>query len=117
MGKESMNASKEKILKVAADLLLGKEPCPKTGHLSNISSLEQCIAFVLQTREGLKPIHVVDCRLHNEEREIFPEVVWDLYCARVIVPATQGDRLDKIRPHSDAAANWERFKATVGISI
>lgn len=111
-----MNAVKEKILMVAANLLLGIEPCPKTGHLSNITSLEQCVAFVLLTRAGQNPIHVVGCRLKNEERDIFPEVVWDLFCARVIVPATEGDRLDKIRPHSDAAANWEKFKAITGIS-
>ena len=111
-----MNAVKETILTIAADLLLGREPCPKTGHLSNVTSLEQCVAFVLQTRAGLNPIHVVGCRLKNEEREIFPEVVWDLFCARVIVPANEGNGLDKIRPHSDAAANWEKFKATTGMS-
>jgi len=111
-----MNAYKEKILTVAANLLLGIEPCPKTGHLSNVTSLEQCVAFVLQTRAGLKPIHVVGCRLKNEERDIFPEVVWELFCARVIIPANEGNGLDKIRPHSDAVANWERFKATAGLT-
>lgn len=111
-----MTVHKQKILIVAADLLLGREPCPKTGHLSNVTSLEQCVAFVLQTREGLNPLHAVGCRLKTEEREIFPEVVWDLFCARVIVPANQGNGLDRIRPHSNAAANWEKFKAAEGIS-
>ena len=111
-----MNALKEKILTVAAELMTGKEPCPKSGHLSNVTSLEQCIAFVLETRQGRNPVHVVGCRLNNDERDIFPEIVWDLYCARVIVPATAGSGLEKIRPHSEAAANWERFKAASGVS-
>lgn len=111
-----MNALKEKILTVAAELLIGKEPCPKSGHLSNVTSLEQCIAFVLESRQGRTPVHVVGCRLNNEEREMFPEIVWELYCARVMVPANAGSGLDKIRPHSEAAVNWEKFKAASGLS-
>ena len=116
MQRQFMNALKEKIITVAAELLIGKEPCPKTGHLTNVTSLEQCIAFILEIRQGRNPVHVVGCRLKNEEREIFPEVIWDLYCARVMLPATEGSGLDKIRPHSEAAANWEKFKAASGIS-
>jgi hypothetical protein len=110
-----MNPLKSKILKVTADLLTGKEPLPATGSLSSVKSLEQCVAFVFQSREGLKPLHTAGCRLKNDEREVFPEVVWDLFCARVIVPTSEGGGLDKIRPHSDAAANWENFKAATGI--
>lgn len=111
-----MNALKQKLLTVAADLLLGNEACPKTGNLTNVKSLEQCVAFVLETRQGKNPLHVIGCHLNNEEREIFPEVVWDLFCARVIIPAIEGNGLDKIRPHSAAAANWESFKVTAGLS-
>ena len=111
-----MNALKEKILTVAAELLTGKEPCPKTGHLSNVTSLEQCVAFILETRQGRIPVHVVGCRLKNEERDIFPEIVWELFCARIMVPASEGNGLDRIRPHSEAAANWEKFKTASGIS-
>lgn len=110
-----MNPLKAKILKVSADLLTGKEPLPGTGSLSSVKSLEQCVAFIFQLREGLKPVHAAGCRLKNEERDIFPEVVWDLFCARVIVPTNEAGALDRIRPHSDAAANWEKFKAAVGI--
>jgi hypothetical protein len=111
-----MNALKEKILKLTADLLLGKEARPSNGSVSKVKSLEQCVAFVLESREGLKPVHVVTCHLKNQEREIFPEVVWDLLCARVIVPTGEGNGLDKIRPHSDAEDNWSKFKVTEGVS-
>jgi hypothetical protein len=111
-----MTAAKEKVLKIAADLMLGRETRPGSGSLDNVKSLAQCIAFVLETRAGCNPLHVVGCRLPDEEREIYPEVVWDLFCARVIIPATEGGPLDRIRPHSDAAANWEKFKAAAGIS-
>ncbi len=111
-----MNALKENILKVTADLLLGKEACPRNGNLSSVKSLEQCVAYVLESREGLKPVHVITCHLKNEAREIFPEIVWDLFCARIIIPTSEGNGLDKIRPHSDAETNWARFKATEGIS-
>ena len=111
-----MNAAKEKILKIAADLMLGREARPGSGSLDNVKSLAQCIAFVLETRQGRNPLHVVGCHLNDEEREIYPEVVWDLLCARVIIPANEGGGLDRIRPHSDAAANWENFKAAAGIS-
>jgi hypothetical protein len=106
-----MNALKDKILKVTTDLLFGREGCPSNGNLSNIKGLEQCVAFVLEAKEGLKPIHVIACRLKSEEREIFPEVVWDLICARVITPTNEGSGLNEIRLHSDAEANWEKFKA------
>ncbi len=111
-----MNALKEKILTVTADLLLGRETRPSNGNLSSVKSLEQCVAYVLESREGRNPVHVISCHLKNEEREIFPEVVWDLLCARIIVPTGDGSGFDKIRPHSDAAAKWENFKATEGIS-
>jgi len=107
-----MNTLKDKILKVTADLLLGREARPANGNLSNVKGLEQCVAFVLQTREGLKPIHVIGCRLKSGEREIYPEVVWDLICARVITPLDDGNGLNEIRLHSDAGANWEKFQAT-----
>ena len=106
-----MNAPKVKIITVTADLLLGKEARPSNGNLSNIKGLEQCVAFVLEAKEGLKPIHVIACRLKSEEREIFPEVVWDLICARVISPTNEGSGLNEMRLHSDAGANWEKFKA------
>ena len=106
-----MNALKAKILKVAADLLFGREARPSHGNLSNVKGLEQCVAFVLETKEGLKPIHVITCHLKTEEREIFPEVVWDLICARVITPTSESGGLNEIRLHSDAGANWEKFKA------
>jgi hypothetical protein len=54
--------------------------------------------------------------LKDEEREIYPEVIWDLFSARVIFPAIEGGGLDRLRPHSNAAANWEKFKAAEGIS-
>jgi hypothetical protein len=111
-----MDASKEKILKIAAELMLGREPRPGSGSLDNVKSLAQCIAFVLETRQGRNPVHVVGCRLNDEDRDIYPEVVWDLFCARVIIPAVEGGGLDRIRAHSDAAANWEKFKAAAGIS-
>ena len=111
-----MNVAKERVLKIAADLMLGREPRPGSGSLDNVKSLAQCIAFVLETRAGGNPLHVVGCRLNEEERDIYPEVVWDLFCARVIIPANEGAGLERIRPHSDAAANWERFKATTGVS-
>jgi hypothetical protein len=111
-----MNALKEKILKLTADLLLGREARPSNGNLSSVKSLEQCVAYVLESREGLKPVHVITCHLKDEERDIFPEVVWDLLCARVIIPTSEGSGLDKIRPHSDAEANWKKFKATAGVS-
>jgi len=111
-----MNALKEKILKVTAELLLGREARPNNGNLSNVKSLEQCVAYVLESRGGLKPVHVISCHLKDEERDIFPEVVWDLLCARVIIPTSEAGGLDKIRPHSDAEANWKKFKATAGIS-
>jgi len=111
-----MNAAKGKILKIAADLMLGREPRPGSGSLDNVKSLAQCIAFVLETRQGRNPVHVVGCHLNDEERDIYSEVVWDLFCARVIVPANEGSALDRIRVHSDAAANWEKFKAAEGIS-
>ena len=107
-----MNALKVKIITVTADLLLGKEARPSNGNLSNVKGLEQCVAFVLEAKEGLKPIHVIACRLKSEEREIFPEVVWDLICARVISPTNEGSGLNEIRLHSDAETNWEKFKAT-----
>lgn len=110
-----MNASKEKILKIAAELMLGKEPRPASGSLDNVKSLAQCIAFVLETREGRNPLHVVGCRLPDAEREIYSEVVWDLFCARVIIPAIEGGGLDRIRVHSNATANWEKFKAAEGM--
>jgi hypothetical protein len=111
-----MNALKEKILKIAADLMLGRETRPSSGSLDNVKSLAQCIAFVLETRAGRNPLHVVGCRLPDAEREIYPEVVWDLFCARVIIPAIEGGGLERIRVHSNAAANWEKFKAAEGIS-
>jgi len=110
-----MNSSKEKILKMAADLMLGTEQRPGSGSLDNVKSLAQCIAFVLETRAGGNPLHVVGCRLNDEEREVYPEVIWDLFCARVIIPAVEGGGLDRIRVHSDAAANWEKFKVSQGI--
>jgi hypothetical protein len=111
-----VNPLKAKILTVTAELLTGKEPLPATGSLSSVKSLEQCVAFIFQSRDGRNPIHTAGCRLKNEERDIFPEVIWDLFCARVIVPTSEAGALDKIRPHSDAAANWEKFKATSGVS-
>ena len=108
-----MNTLKDKILKVTADLLFGREACPSNGNLSNVKGLEQCVAFVLEARAALKPIHVITCRLKSEEREIFPEVVWDLICARVITPTHEGNGPNEIRLHSDAGANWEKFKAAV----
>ncbi|HTQ50434.1 MAG TPA: hypothetical protein VMJ12_06965 [Candidatus Acidoferrales bacterium] len=111
-----MNASKEKILKIAADLMLGQEARPGSGSLDDIKSLAQRIAFVLETRAGRNPLRVVGCRLKDEDRDIYPEVVWNLFCARVIVPASEGGGLDRIRPQSDAAANWHKFKAVAGIS-
>lgn len=111
-----MNPLKAKILKVAAELLTGKESLPSTGSISSVKGLEQCVAFIFQSREGLKPVHTAGCRLKNEERDFLPEVVWDLLCARVIVPTSEAGTLDRIRPHSDAAANWEKFKAAAGIS-
>ncbi len=108
-----MNTLKDKVLKVTADLLFGREACPSNGNLSNIKGLEQCVAFVLEAKAGLKPLHVIACRLKSEEREIFPEVVWDLICARVISPTNEGSGLNEIRLHSDAGANWEKFKAAV----
>lgn len=111
-----MNALKEKVLKVTADLLLGREARPSNGNLSSVKSLEQCVAYVLESRAGLKPVHVISCHLKDEEREIFPEVVWDLLCARVIVPTSEAGGLDKIRPHSDAEINWGKLKVSAGIS-
>jgi len=111
-----MNELKVKILNVAADLLFGKEARPSNGNLSNVKGLEQCVAFVLEAREGLKPNHVIACRLKSEEREIFPEVVWDLICARVITPTSEGGGLNEIRLHSDAGANWEKLRAAAGHS-
>jgi hypothetical protein len=111
-----MNALKEKILKIAAELMLGREPRPGSGSLDNVKSLAQCIAFVLEARAGRNPLHVVGCHLKDEEREIYPEVIWDLFCARVIIPAVEGGGLDRIRVHSDAATNWEKFQAAEGIS-
>jgi len=108
-----MNTLKDKILKVTADLLFGREACPSNGNLSNVKGLEQCVAFVLEARAGLKPIHVITCRLKSEEREIFPEVVWDLICARIITPTHEVNGLNEIRLHSDAGANWEKFNAAV----
>jgi hypothetical protein len=108
-----MNTLKDKILKVTADLLFGREACPSKGNLSNVKGLEQCVAFVLEAKAGQKPIHVITCRLKSEEREIFPEVVWDLICARVITPTHEGNGLNEIRLHSDAGANWEKFIAAV----
>jgi hypothetical protein len=107
-----MNTLKDKILKATADLLLGRQARPSNGNLSNVKGLEQCVAFVLETKEGLKPIHVIGCRLKSEEREIYPEVVWDLICARVITPVNEGNGLNEIRLHTDAEANWKKFKAT-----
>jgi hypothetical protein len=89
-----MNTLKDKILKVTADLLFGREACPSNGNLSNVKGLEQCVAFVLEARAGLKPIHVITCRLKSEEREIFPEVVWDLICARIITPTHEVNGLN-----------------------
>jgi hypothetical protein len=109
-----MNTLKDKILKVTVDLLLGKEARPSNGNLSNVKGLEQCVAYVLETREGLKPLHVIGCRLMSEEREVYPEVIWDLICARVITPLSEGNGLNEIRLHSSAEANWEKFTATGG---
>lgn len=92
-----MNAAKEKILKIAADLMLGRETRPSSGSLANVKSLEQCIAFVLETRSGRNPVHVIGCHLNNEEHEIFPEIIWDLLCARVIMPGDEGKVFDRIR--------------------
>ena len=108
-----MNALKDKILKVTVDLLFGREACPSNGNLSNVKGLEQCVAFVLEAKAGPKPLHVIACRLQSEEREIFPEVVWDLICARVITPTNEGGGINEILLHSDAGANWEKFKAAV----
>jgi hypothetical protein len=116
MQRKIMNASKEKILNIAAELMLGREPRPGSGSLDNVKSLAQCVAFVLETRAGRNPLHVVGCHLEDKEREIYPEVIWDLFCARVIIPAMEGGGLDRIRAHSDAAANWEKFKVAEGIS-
>jgi len=110
-----VNPLKAKMLEVTAGLLTGREPLPATGSLASVRSLEQCVAFIFQSREGMKPVHTAGCRLKNEERDIFPEVVWDLFCARVIVPVNEAGALDRIRPHSDAAANWDKFKAAAGI--
>jgi len=107
-----MKAPKETVLNVTVDLLLGKQARPSNGNLFSVKSLEQCVAYVLESREGRNPVHVISCHLKNEEREIFPEVVWDLLCARVIIPTGEGSGFDKIRLHSDAEANWEKFKAT-----
>lgn len=111
-----MNALKARILNVTVDLLLGQEARPSNGNLSSVKSLEQCVAFVLEARAGQKPVHVISCHLKDGEREIFPEVVWDLLCARVIMPTGEGAGFDKIRLHSDAEANWEKFKAAAGLS-
>jgi hypothetical protein len=53
--KHELNAPKEKILKIAADLRLGREPRPGSGSLDSVKSLAQCIALVLETRAGRNP--------------------------------------------------------------
>jgi hypothetical protein len=104
-----MNDLKKSILQITAGLLLGDLPRPHDGNLSNVKSLGQCVAFILEQREGGFPANVSGCRLKGEEPDIFNEVVWDLICARVVTPEIDGP--NRLRVHSDARANWEKLEA------